>query len=192
MGKKLIEEARDRSVLAKPLKEYVPKNHLLVRIDEAIDFSFIYDEVKGLYADYGSDSIDPVIAFKMLLIGFLYNIRSERLLVDEIRFNMVYRYFIGYALDEPIPDRTVLSRMRSRWGEETFRRIFDKILEMCIDANLVGGKSASIDSTLVKAKGPVEIDKLYMEKNVGEYLNQIAETNEDMTIKELQEIKKKL
>jgi transposase len=192
MGKKLIEEARDRSVSAKPLKEYIPKNHLLVKIDNTIDFSFIYDEVNGLYAEYGTDSIDPVVVFKMLLIGFLYNIKSERNLIDEIKYNILYRYFIGYALDEPIPDRAILCRIRKRWGEDTFRRIFNKILQMCIDANLVGGKSASIDSTLVKAKGTKEVDRLYWEKNVKEYIDKINETDEGMTVEELQNIKKKL
>lgn len=192
MGKKLVKQARDRSVSAKPLREYIPKNHFLIKIEEAIDFSFIYDEVKGLYSFYGTDSIDPVVVFKMLLIGFLYNIRSERLLVEEIKFNMAYRYFIGYALDEAIPDRAVFTRLRERWGEEVFRRIFDKIVSMCIHANLVGAKSASIDSTLVKAKGPVEVDQLQQEKRIEQYLKDISEINEPIEIQKIKDIKKKL
>ena len=190
MGKKLVNDARERKVLAKPLKEYVSKNHLLVKIDENIDLSFIYDEVDCLYAGYGTDSIDPVVVFKMLLIGYLYNIQSERNLVEAIGENLAYRYFIGYALDEQIPYRSAFTRIRQRWGEEGFRRIFNRILELCINAGLVGGKSTSIDATTVKAKGPREREKLQLEKGIDQYLSAVCGNEETIEIEKLQEIKK--
>lgn len=191
MGQKLIDYARNRNVLAKPLKDYISKDHLLVKID-AVDFSFIYEEVKGLYAQYGSDSIDPVVVFKMFLIGYLYDIPSERKIVEAINENLAYRYFLGYALDEDIPYRTNFTRIRKRWGEDVFRRIFNKIVGMCINAGLVGKKSASIDSTNVKAHGPVEVDKLYRENKVKEYLDDISKANyKEVNIEELRKIKSK-
>lgn len=189
MGKKLIEDARERIVCAKPLKAYVAKDHLLVKIDEAIDFSFIYTEVKDLYAAHGTDSTDPVVIFKMLLIGYLYDISSERKLVESISENLAYRYFIGYALDEEIPYRTNFTRIRERWGEDTFRSIFNRIVQMCIETNLVGNKSASIDSTCVKAKGTSQIDELYREQKIQAYLDSVTEAGEAIKLNTIREIK---
>ena len=188
MGKKLIDEARERIVVAKPLKHYVPKNHLLVKIDKAIDFSFIYDETECLYINHGTDSIDPVVAFKMLLIGYLYP-TSERELTESIDTNIVYRYFIGYSLDEEIPNRSIFTRVRKRWGEECFRKIFNKVVQMCINAKLVDGKSASVDSTCVKANGVPEVDNIQREKSIENYLNKLSE-DETIDLNELDKIKK--
>jgi hypothetical protein len=128
----------------------------------------------------------------MLLIGYLYNISSERKLVESINENLVYRYFIGYSLDEEVPYRSNFTRVRQRWGEDTFRDIFNKIVNMCIAANLVGGKSASIDSTIVSAKGSIQIDEIYREGQVKAYLDAVEENGEAINLNTLSEIKRRV
>ncbi|MBE3590974.1 MAG: transposase [Firmicutes bacterium] len=97
------------------MEELVPRDHLLRRIDQAVDFSFIYDKVRHLYSeDNGRPSIDPVVLFKMTLIGYLYGIPSERRLEQEVRLNLAYRWFLGLEIDDPVPDHSTFSQNRRR------------------------------------------------------------------------------
>ncbi|MBV1759336.1 MAG: transposase, partial [Dethiosulfatibacter sp.] len=87
------------------LEELIPEDHLLRKIENKIDFSFIYDLVKDKYCENnGRPSIDPVILFKMIFVGYLYGIRSERRLVEEIKYNLAYRWFLGIGLKESVPN----------------------------------------------------------------------------------------
>jgi transposase len=105
-----------RSVIV-TLAALVPKTHLLRRVDRVLDLSFIYDLTKALYcADNDRPSIDPVLFFRMQLIGYLYGIRSERRLCEEIHLNLAYRWFCRLNLDEDVPDLSSLTRIRSALG----------------------------------------------------------------------------
>ena len=128
------------------IEELVPKDHLLRKIDKVIDFEFIRDKVKDLYcADNGRPAVDPVVLFKMLFLGYLYGVRSERQLVREIQVNVAYRWFIGYGLTDKIPDASTFSQNRRRRfdGTDIEQVIFDEIVEQAINKGLVAGLAAA-------------------------------------------------
>ncbi|MDI3299344.1 MAG: IS1182 family transposase [Bacillota bacterium] len=136
------------------LEELVPRDHLLRRIDQAVDFSFIYDKVRHLYSeDNGRPSIDPVVLFKMTLIGYLYGIPSERRLEQEVRLNLAYRWFLGLEIDDPVPDHSTFSQNRRRRFHDAglFQEIFDEIVRLCIERGWVSGELVLTDATHIKA-----------------------------------------
>ena len=136
------------------LEELVPKDHLLRKIDRHIDFSFIHNEVRHLYCeDNGRPAVDPLVLFKMLFIGYLFGIRSERQLVREIQVNVAYRWFLGLSLTDKVIDASTFSQNRRRRfeGSGIEQRIFDRIVEQAIDRGLVDGQVLYTDSTHLKA-----------------------------------------
>ena len=133
------------------LDQRVPKGHTLRKIQEKIDFDFIYGEVKDSYGDNGNVSIPPPIILKMMLLLILYNVRSERELMDTIPLRLDWLWFLGYDLDSEVPDHSVLSKARSRWGVEAFRDFFERIVWQCVEAGLVDGKKLFVDSSLIDA-----------------------------------------
>lgn len=136
------------------IETLVPKDHLLRKIDRVIDFSFIRAKVKDLYcADNGRPAIDPVVLFKMLFIGYLYGVRSERQLVREIQVNVAYRWFLGFGLSTKIPDASTISQNRRRrfLDSTIYQDIFDEIVLQAIKRKMVDGKTLYTDSTHLKA-----------------------------------------
>lgn len=136
------------------IENLVPANHLLRKIDRVIDFGFIYDKVEHLYCkDNGRPPIDPVLLFKMLLIGYLYGVRSERRLEEEIRYNMAYRWFLGIGLSGSVPDHSTISKNRNERfaGTEIYQEIFDEIVLQAMKRGLIDGKTLYTDSTHLKA-----------------------------------------
>jgi transposase len=110
------------------LKQRVSKNHLLRKIQEQIDFDFIYQEVKDFYGDNGNISIPPPVILKMKLLLILFDVRSERELMETIPMRLDWLWFLGYDLDSEVADHSVLSKARARWGVEAFRNIFERIV----------------------------------------------------------------
>lgn len=136
------------------LEELVPGDHLLRKIDKVIDFSFINKICKPYYSENnGRPAIEPEVLFRMLFIGYLYGIRSERRLLQEIEVNVAYRWFIGYDLTEKLPDVSVIwqNRLRRYNGSDVPQQIFDEIVRQAIEKGLVGGKILYSDSTHLKA-----------------------------------------
>ena len=137
------------------LEDLVPEDHLLRRIENAMDFDFIYDEVEGLYStlDWGKPGIDPVSLFKIVLIQHLYGIRSMRQTIKEIEVNMAYRWFIGYDLFEKIPHFSTFSKNYTRRFKDTdiFEKIFERILEEAVNCGYVDASAIFIDGTHIKA-----------------------------------------
>lgn len=136
------------------LEELVPQDHLLRKIDKAIDLSFINKICKPYYCENnGRPAIEPEVLFRMLFIGYLYGIRSERRLLQEIEVNVAYRWFIGYDLTEKLPDVSVIwqNRLRRYNGSDIPQQIFDEIVRQAIAKGLVGGKILYSDSTHLKA-----------------------------------------
>ena len=129
----------------------LPKNHILLDIKKLVDFSFVVDEVKDLYSDIGRGSIDPCRMFKMLFLMFFCNIPSERDLIEQVQVNVLYRYFCDINLDETIPDHSTFTVFRQRLNKERFKRFFNRVLEQCIQYDLVDGHHISFDATIVKA-----------------------------------------
>ena len=113
------------------IEELVPQDHLLRKIDRFIDFNFIYEKVKEYYCpDNGRPALDPVMLFKMIFIGYLYGIRSERQLEQEVRGNVYYRWFLGLGLTDAVPDHTTISYNRHKRfkGTGIFQEVFDEII----------------------------------------------------------------
>ena len=136
------------------LEQLVPKDHLLRLIDRHIQFDFIRERTARLYsADNGRPAIDPVTLFKMLFIGYLFGIRSERQLMREIEVNVAYRWFLGMRLTDKVPDASTLSQNRRRRfaGTDIEQIIFDEIVEQAIKHRLIGGRVFYSDSTHLKA-----------------------------------------
>lgn len=135
------------------LESLMPQEHFLRDLDRFVDFDFIYDKVNDLYSKTGRPSIDPVVMIKMLLIGYIYGIDSERRLEQEITVNIAYRWFLGIDLDERVPDHSTISQLRRRKfdGTTLFRDIFDEIVRKCIETGLIDGKLLLTDSTHIKA-----------------------------------------
>jgi transposase len=138
------------------LEEHVPADHLLRRIVAAVDCSFVRRRTARFYSHTGQPSVDPVVIFKMALLGYLYGITSERRLVQEIGLNLAYRWFIGYDLDEPVPDHSVLSKARARFGPTVYLGFFTDIVRQCERAGLVRGDKVYLDSTLVEADASID------------------------------------
>ena len=136
------------------LEQLVPKGHLLRLLDHHIRFDFIREATQHLYCENnGRPAVDPVVLFKMLFIGYLFGIRSERRLVKEIEVNVAYRWFLGFRLTDKVPDASTLSQNRRRRfaGTDIEQRIFDGIVEQAIEHKLIGGRVLYTDSTHLKA-----------------------------------------
>jgi transposase len=140
-------------VIVTTLEGLMPKEHFLRDLEGFVDFSFIYDRVKHLYSSVGRPSVDPVVLVKMLLIGFLYGIDSERRIEREAQVNIAYRWFLGIGFDERIPDHSTISQTRRRKfrGSSIFEGIFYEVVKKCIEVGLVDGSLILTDSTHVKA-----------------------------------------
>lgn len=136
------------------IEDLVPKEHLLRKIDEFVDFEFINELCAPYYCtDNGRPAVEPKIMFKMLFLGYLYGIRSETRLVEEVKCNMAYRWFLGYGLTDKIPDASVIWQNRRRRFKNTDvpQQIFDNIVNQAIDKGLVDGEILYTDSTHLKA-----------------------------------------
>jgi transposase len=133
------------------LDERIPANHILRKIRGRIDFNFIYEEVKDLYGGRGNVSVPPPVILKMMLVLILYNVRSERELMNTLPMRLDWLWFLDYDLDSDIPNHSVLSKARNRWGVEAFQRFFERIVWQCVEAGLVDGSKLFMDSSLVQA-----------------------------------------
>lgn len=133
------------------LDQRVPSDHLLRKIERQVDFDFIYSEVKDCYGDNGNVSVPPPVILKMMLLLILYNVRSERELMDTIPLRLDWLWFLGYDLDSEIPNHSVLSKARVRWGVEAFRSFFERVVWQCVEVGLVDGRKVFVDASLVDA-----------------------------------------
>jgi len=167
------------------LEQRVPREHLLRKIEQKIDFDFICKEVKDTYGDNGNVSIPPPVILKMMLLLILYNVRSERELMETIPMRLDWLWFLGYDLDSEIPNHSVLSKARVRWGVEAFRNFFERVVWQCVEAGLVDGSKIFVDSSLVDANASNNsvIDtqslKIHLRKNYEKLEERLEEVEED-------------
>lgn len=133
------------------LRDLVPEDDLLRLIDALVDFTWLRRETRDLYSQTGRPSIDPVVIIKLLLIAYLHGIASERELMRQVQVNLAYRLFLHYRLSEALPDHSNLTRSRQRLGEPVVKQLFEQVLQLCVDAGLVGDELHSVDSTFVQA-----------------------------------------
>ena len=135
------------------LDEVVPRDHLVCKIDRVLDLSWVHRELAPFYSHTGCPSIDPELMIRMLLVGYVFAIRSERCLCAEVQVNLAYRWFCGLGIEDTIPDHSVFSRARhERFRQaDVFRLVFEKVVARCIAAGLVGGEAFSVDASLIRA-----------------------------------------
>jgi transposase len=150
---------QDRSFAALPpvsLDALVPSDHFYRHLERSLDLSFVRDLVRHAYAERGRPSIDPVVFFKLQLILFFEGLRSERQLMQVVADRLSLRWYLGYDLGESLPDHSSLTRIRDRYGLETFRRFFEVIVEQCLQAGLVWGRELYFDATKVEANASLD------------------------------------
>src|SRR5579864_3060873 len=135
------------------LDEAVPNDHPVREVAAVLDLSWVHSELAPYYPRIGRPSIDPVLMIRMLILGYAFGLRSERLLCREVRVNLAYRWFCGLSIEDKIPDHSVFSRARNdRFRDsDIFRQVFERVVEACISAGLVGGKEFAVDASLIAA-----------------------------------------
>src|SRR5215213_11986605 len=138
------------------LEDLVPEDNFYRRLEKTLDLSFVRDLVRPLYARGGRPSVDPVVFFRLQLVLFFEGLRSERELMRVAAERLSVRWYLGYDLYEPLPDHSNLTRTRERFGLCVFRRFFEQIVEMCVEAGLVSGDELFFDSTKVEADAAVD------------------------------------
>jgi len=162
------------------MEEMVPENHLLRLVDKHIDLNFIRDKVKHLYSHTGRPSIDPEVLLRMLLIGYLYGITSERRLCEELKMHIGYRWFVGLNLEDKVPDHSTFSKNRhERFTENNiFQKIFDEIVNQCIAKGILTGKHLTVDSTHIRANASFRsMEPIVVEMKAKEYIEKLENEN---------------
>jgi transposase len=141
--------------IAVSLEDLVPADNFYRHVEATLDLSFVREWVQELYAERGRPSIDPVVFLKLQLIMFFEGIRSERQLIATASLNLAHRWYLGYALDEPLPDHSSLTRIRQRLGIDLFQRFFEQIVDLCQEAGLVWGRELYFDATKVETNAGI-------------------------------------
>ena len=135
------------------LDEIVPAEHLVRRIDAVLDTSWVHRELAPYYSTLGRPSIDPELMIRMLIVGYVFAIRSEREICRDVQVNLAYRWFCGLGLEDSVPNHSVFSRARSERFRDSdiLRTLFEQVVMSCIEAGLVGGQSFAVDASLIEA-----------------------------------------
>src|SRR5258707_10828024 len=135
------------------LDEAVPDDHLVRQIAGVLDLSWVHCELAPYYSKLGRPSIDPVLMIRMLIIGYVFAIRSERSLCRDVQVNFAYRWFCGVSIEDKIPDPSAFLRARNERfrNSEIFRSVFERVVGACIGAGLVGGEGFAVDASLIVA-----------------------------------------
>ncbi|TGN73358.1 transposase [Bradyrhizobium yuanmingense] len=134
------------------LKQLVPDEHVLARVDRVLDLSWLREEVSDCYcANDGRSGIDPEAAVRLMLAGLLTGIVHDRKLIREAQVNIAIRWFAGYGLHEQLPHHSTLTRIRQRWGEERFLRVFKRTVEACLKAKIATAEVVHVDASLIRA-----------------------------------------
>jgi transposase len=173
------------------LSDRVPPDNFYRKLKETLDLRFLYKTTAPYYGTEGQESIDPVVFFKLILIGYLENLASDRRIINTVSMRLDMLYFIGYNLDEPLPWHSTLSRTRQLYGDHVFKELFKKVLKLCVDRGMVSGRRQVVDSALIKANA--SMDSL-AEKEIMTDADQFADeltSNEDDKPQKVNAYKKK-
>jgi transposase len=138
------------------LSERVPSENFYRRLKNELDLSFLYRSTQQYYGSEGQQSIDPVVFFKLLLVGYLENLNSDRKIIIHSAMRLDILFFIGYDIDEELPWHSTLSRTRSLYGEDVFKELFKKVLSLCVNKGMVVGKRQAIDNAYIKANASLD------------------------------------
>ncbi len=169
------------------LEDQVPETHLLRLIDKHISFEFVRQQLKDSYSETGRPSIDPELLLRILLVGYLYGITSERRLVEELRMHLAWRWFTGLGFDQEIPHHSTFSKNRHGRFQESklFEQLFEQIVRQCVEVGLVEGKHLSVDGSFVEANAAKESripreqlrEAAEVHHTVRQYLREVEEQN---------------
>lgn len=138
------------------LSSRVPATNFYRRLKEQLDLSFIRKQTQVYYGSEGQSSIDPVVFFKLILIGYLENLNSDRKIIDHCSMRLDILYFLGYDIDEELPWHSTISRTRQLYGEDVFRSLFKEVLRLCVSKGMVSGKRQALDSAYIKANASMD------------------------------------
>lgn len=158
------------------LDQRIRIDHILRKINRHVNFDFIYKQVEDTYGQKGNVSVPPPVILKMMLLLILYNVRSERELMATIPERLDWLWFLGYDLDDQIPDHSVLSKARARWGVTAFKIFFERIVWQCVDAGLVDGSKLFMDGCLIQANA--SNNSVVNKESLTRYLNRSYQTLE--------------
>jgi transposase len=171
------------------LEDHIPENHLLRLIDRHISFDFVREKLRDSYSDTGRPSIDPEVLLRILLLGYLYGITSERKLVEELRMHLAWRWFTGLGFEQEIPHHSTFSKNRHGRFQESnlFQEMFERVVDQCISAGLVNGEHMSVDGSFILANAnnhsriPREqlAEAAQVKRTVREYLAELEQENGD-------------
>ena len=169
------------------LEDQVPENHLLRLIEKHISFEFVRERLRTSYSETGRPSIDPELLLRILLIGYLYSITSERKLVEELRMHLAWRWFTGLGFDQEIPHHSTFSKNRHGRFQESklFEELFEQIVKQCVEVGLVQGKHLSVDGSFVEANASKEsripreqlAEAAQVNQSVRQYLVELEQQN---------------
>jgi transposase len=158
----------------------IPKDHLLVKIDSTVDFSFVYDKIKDKYSKIGRGSKDPIMMLKILLLEYLYRL-SDVEVVKRIKTDIAFRWFLKLSIDDPVPDDTTISHFRiKRLGEDDFEEFFNEIVKQCIEKDLIKTNRYLIDSTDVGANANYPSDKKLIRNAYRNVIKEIDRFDENL------------
>jgi len=160
-GKK---EYQEKLFASFQLSERVPAHNFYRRLNEVLDLNFLYLLTRPYYGESGQKSIDPIVFFKLCLVGYLENIISDRDLIQHSGMRLDILFFLGYDIDEPLPWHSTISRTRQLYPEMVFEEVFTKILSMCVEKGMVSGHTQAIDSAPVKANASMDTLELKVPK----------------------------
>jgi transposase len=138
------------------LSNYVPADNFFRRLKESLDLQWLYKVTSVYYGTEGQKSIDPVVFFKLILVGYLENLNSDRKIIEHSRMRLDILFFLGYDLDKELPWHSTLSRTRTLYGEEVFKELFSKVLSLCVQKGMLSGRRQAIDSAFVKANASMD------------------------------------
>ncbi len=138
------------------LSNHVPEDNFYRRLKSVLDLQCLYKTTRKYYGTEGQQSIDPVVFFKLILVGYLENLNSDRKIIEHSRMRLDILFFLGYDLDEELPWHSTISRTRALYGEDVFKELFSKVLSLCVSKGMLSGRRQAIDSAYVKANASMD------------------------------------
>ena len=138
------------------LSEHVPEDNFYRRLKQLLDLNFLYEKTAPYYGKEGQKSVDPVVFMKLMLVGYLENLNSDRRIVSMTKMRLDILYFLGYDLDEELPWHSTLSRTRQLYGQEVFMDVFRAVLKQCIEKGMLSGRRQAVDGVFVKANASLD------------------------------------
>ena len=138
------------------LSDRIPEDNFYRRLKTQLDIDFLREETRQYYGSEGNSSIDPIVFFKLILVGYFENLNSDRKIINHTSLRLDILFFLGYDIDEDLPWHSTISRTRGLYGEDVFRKLFKAVLSLCVKKGMVAGKRQAIDSAFIKANASLD------------------------------------